>query len=113
MDTTSIRNFAVEARERLIAGVDERLNMLGFDAEGNIPEEIFYEIRDMSVAFGLPISYDSLRVDEILETMKKDKKRIGETTRMILLKRLGSSYIDETVTDDEIRSALQFLRYEG
>ena len=67
----------------------------------------------MSVAFGLPISYDSLRVDEILETMKKDKKRIGETTRMILLKRLGSSYIDETVTDDEIRSALQFLRYEG
>lgn len=80
---------------------------------GNIPEEIFYEIRDMSVAFGLPISYDSLRVDEILETMKKDKKRIGETTRMILLKRLGSSYIDETVTDDEIRSALQFLRYEG
>lgn len=80
---------------------------------GNIPEEIFYEIRDMSVAFGLPISYDSLRVDEVLETMKKDKKRIGETTRMILLKRLGSSYIDETVTDDEIRSALQFLRYEG
>lgn len=80
---------------------------------GNIPEEIFYEIRDMPVAFGLPISYDSLRVDEILETMKKDKKRIGETTRMILLKRLGSSYIDETVTDDEIRSALQFLRYEG
>ena len=67
----------------------------------------------MSVAFGLPISYDSLRVDEILDTMKKDKKRIGETTRMILLKRLGSSYIDETVTDDEIRSALQFLRYEG
>ena len=39
MDTTSIRNFAVAARERLIAGVDERLNMLGFDADGNIPEE--------------------------------------------------------------------------
>ena len=39
MDTTSIRNFAVTARERLIAGVDERLNMLGFDADGNVPEE--------------------------------------------------------------------------
>lgn len=39
MDTTSIRNFAVAARERLIAGVDERLNMLGFDADGNVPEE--------------------------------------------------------------------------
>lgn len=39
MDTTSIRNFAVAARERLIAGVDERLNMLGFDADGNVPDE--------------------------------------------------------------------------
>ena len=39
MDTTSIRNFAVTARERLIAGVDERLNMLGFDADGNVSEE--------------------------------------------------------------------------
>lgn len=39
MDTTSIRNFAVAARERLIAGVDERLNTLGFDADGNVPEE--------------------------------------------------------------------------
>lgn len=39
MDTTSIRNFAVAARERLIAGVDERLNLLGFAADGSVPEE--------------------------------------------------------------------------
>ena len=79
----------------------------------NIPEEIFYEIRDMSVAFGLPISYDSLEPSDILEAMKKDKKRIGETTRMILLKRLGSAYIDETVSNGEILEALQSIRYEG
>ena len=79
----------------------------------NIPEEIFYEIRDMSVAFGLPISYDSLSPSDILETMKKDKKRMGDTTRMILLRRLGSAYIDESVTDGEILDALDFIRYEG
>ena len=79
----------------------------------NIPEEIFYEIRDMSVAFGLPISYDSLEPSDILEAMKKDKKRIGETTRMILLKRLGSAYIDETVSNEEILDALRSIRYEG
>ncbi len=80
---------------------------------GNISEEIFYEIRDMSVAFGLPITYDSLNPENILETMKKDKKMIGGTMRMILLKRLGSAYIDETVSDDEILEALRFIRYEG
>lgn len=77
-----------------------------------ISEEIFYEIRDMSVAFGLPISYDSLDDKEILDVMRKDKKRIGKKTRMILLKRLGSAYIDESVTDEEILEALRFIRYE-
>ena len=79
----------------------------------NIPEDIFYEIRDMSVAFGLPISYDSLDPSVILEVMKKDKKRIGDTTRMSLLKRLGCAYIDESVTDEEILQALRFIRFEG
>ena len=78
-----------------------------------LSEEIFYEIRDMSVAYGLPISYDSLTAEDILEAMKKDKKRIGAVTRMILLKKLGSAYIDETVTDEEILDALRFIRYEG
>lgn len=77
-----------------------------------ISEEIFYEIRDMSVGFGLPISYEKLAPEDILETMKKDKKRIGGKNRMILLKKLGSAFIDETVTDDEILNALRFIRYE-
>ena len=39
MDTASIRNFAVMAREKLLAGVDERLNALGFAADGSVSEE--------------------------------------------------------------------------
>lgn len=38
MDTGKIRSFAVAARERLIAGVDERLDDLGFAADGSVPE---------------------------------------------------------------------------
>ncbi len=79
---------------------------------GNISEEIFYEIRDMSVGFDLPFSYDGLEVEDILAAMKKDKKMIGGKNRLILLKKLGSAYIDETVTDDEIKEALAFIRYE-
>lgn len=79
---------------------------------GSISEEIFYEIRDMSVGFGLPITYDGLTPEEILEAMKKDKKRVGGKNHLILLKKLGSAYIDETVTDEEILDALRFIRYE-
>ncbi len=79
---------------------------------GMISEEIFYEIRDMSVGFDLPITYDSLKIEDILSAMKKDKKRIAGKNRLILLKKLGTAYIDETVTDDEIRDALKFIRYE-
>ena len=78
-----------------------------------IPEEIFYEIRDMSVAFDLPITYDRLEPEDILAAMKKDKKVIAGRMRMILLRKLGSAYIDETVSDEEILNALKFIRFEG
>lgn len=78
-----------------------------------IDEMTFYEIRDMFVGFDLPISYDSLTADEILAATKKDKKMDSGHIRYILLKKLGSAFIDETVTDAEIREALAFIRYEG
>ena len=79
---------------------------------GNIDEMTFYEIRDMFVGFDLPITYDTLEVDDILEATRKDKKMDSGHIRYILLKKLGSAYIDETVTDDEIREALAFIRYD-
>ena len=72
----------------------------------------FYEIRDMFVGFDLPITYDTLEVDDILEATRKDKKMDSGHIRYILLKKMGSAYIDETVTDDEIREALAFIRYD-
>ena len=77
----------------------------------NISEEIFVEIRDMSVAFGLPVSFRNLVPETILETMKKDKKMVGGKMRMVLLRKLGSAYVDETVTDREILDALNSICY--
>jgi 3-dehydroquinate synthase len=48
----------------------------------------------------------------MLEAMKKANKRVGGKNCPILLKKLGSAYIDETVTDEEILDALRFIRYE-
>lgn len=78
-----------------------------------IDEMTFYEIRDMFVGFDLPITYDGLDVEDILAATKKDKKMDGGKIRFILLKKLGSAYIDDTVTDDEIREALRFSLYQG
>ena len=77
-----------------------------------IDEMTFYEIRDMFVGFDLPISYDSLSADDILDAMRKDKKMDKGHLKFILLKKLGSAYIDETVTDDELRKALEFIHYD-
>ena len=79
---------------------------------GYIDEMTFFEIRDMFVGFDLPISFDSLSADDILDAMRKDKKMDKGHLRYILLKKLGSAYIDQTVEDSEIREALEFIRYD-
>jgi len=76
---------------------------------GMLEEEEFFEIRDMFVGFDLPISFDSIAIDDILLAVRHDKKRIGDTLRFILLDGLGHAVIDETVTDDELREALRFI----
>ncbi len=74
-----------------------------------IDDDTFYEIRDMFVGFHLPISFDSLRIDDIIRVMKLDKKMDKGQLRFILLHQLGDAFIDRTVTDEEIRKALEFL----
>ncbi len=75
-----------------------------------IDQDTFYEIRDMFVGFGLPISFDSLEVPEIIEATRHDKKMDKGTIRFILLKKLGNAFIDQTVTDKEIEEALNFIK---
>ena len=64
----------------------------------------------MFVGFGLPISFDSLEPEDILAAAKHDKKMDKGNIRFILLKKLGSAYIDETVSDQEITEALRFIK---
>ncbi len=74
-----------------------------------IDDGTFYEIRDMFVGFGLPISFDSLKIDDIIDAIRHDKKIDKGQVRFILLHDLGDAYIDRTVTDEEIRAALKFI----
>lgn len=72
--------------------------------------EEMYEIRDMFVPFGLPITLpDDTDVERILSHTKSDKKMRAGKIRFILLKDVGKAYIDTTVSDDEIRDAIKQL----
>lgn len=73
--------------------------------------EEYYEIRDMFVPFYLPISIDDLDIEEVLRLTKSDKKMKGGCIRFVLLKKVGKALIDTTVTDDEIREALNELNF--
>ncbi|MCM1100509.1 MAG: 3-dehydroquinate synthase [Clostridium sp.] len=73
--------------------------------------EEYYEIRDMFVPFYLPISVDGIDPEEILRLTKSDKKMDGGRIRFVLLKKIGKSMIDTTVTDEEILAAIREIHF--
>lgn len=74
--------------------------------------EEYYEIRDMFVPFSLPITLDELDIDRIIALTKSDKKMEHGRIKFILLKKIGKAVIDHTVTDEEMRAALQAIIYK-
>ena len=72
----------------------------------------FYEIRDMFVPFGLPISLDKFDVDEVCANIGHDKKNTDSGLKFILLKKIGKAVITSDVTEDEIREATRSLIVE-
>lgn len=77
--------------------------------KGYLGADEYYEIRDMFVPFNLPISIDDIKADEIMKYVKFDKKSDGEKIQYVLLKKVGKAFIDTSVSDEEIFSAIEEL----
>lgn len=77
-----------------------------------IKMEDFYEIRDMFVPFNLPITVDHIDADEIVKLTKSDKKAENGFVKFILLKKIGKAFIENDVTDEEIKEAVNTLYIE-
>lgn len=77
-----------------------------------ISMEDYYEVRDMFVPFGLPISVEDIDIEEVIKLMKSDKKADSNKIRFILLKKIGKAFITTDVTDDDVRGALKEILYE-
>ena len=76
---------------------------------GCLDADEFYEIRDMNVGFGLPITYEGPSPEAIVEATKLDKKMDGGKIRFILLKTIGEAVIAADVTDEEMLQALKTM----
>ncbi len=76
-----------------------------------ISKDEYYEIRDMFVPFGLPITADALEEETVLKLTRSDKKVRNGILRFVLLRGIGQAVIDETVSDEEILAAIHEIHY--
>ncbi len=81
---------------------------------GALSTEEYYEIRDMFVPFGLPISLEDTAPDlnAIIALTGSDKKNDEKGLKFILLDNIGTAAIRRDVTNDEMKEALLELIVE-
>ena len=70
-------------------------------------EEEYEEIRKGCHSYNLPLSVDSLNAGDVLAATKKDKKMEAGHIKFILMDGIGKSFIDKTVTDEELLQAIR------
>ncbi len=71
--------------------------------------EEYYELRDMFVPFGLPISVVDLDIGAVIRLTGSDKKNDAKGLKFILLKDIGKAEIFRDVTETEMHDALKEL----
>lgn len=71
----------------------------------------YYEIRDMFVPFGLPISVEDINPQEIVKLTLSDKKMDAGTIKFILLKKVGKAVIKTDVTQEEMLEAIREIHF--
>ena len=76
-------------------------------SRGLLTAEEYEEIRKGCDSFHLPLTVDSLHAEDVLAATKKDKKMEAGHIKFILMDGIGKSFIDKTITDEELLRAIQ------
>lgn len=74
---------------------------------GLLTEAEYREIREGCAAFSLPLGVTGLDAGEILKATKKDKKMDQGQIRFILMDGLGKSFIDTSLTEEELLAGIR------
>lgn len=76
---------------------------------GYLTRKQLQEVCRLFTAFDLPVSVSGIDIEAAVAATRNDKKVQGRTLRFILLKSLGEAVIDTSVTEAEMREALEFV----
>lgn len=74
---------------------------------GLLTEEEFQKIKLLNQVYGLPCKVDGLTAGQVLAATKKDKKMEDGHVKFILMDGLGRSFIDKTVSDEELLQGIE------
>lgn len=77
---------------------------------GLVDEAFEERQRSCLAAYGLPVSWPDIPIDETIHAMKRDKKIRAGTMKFILADRFGHVVQQTDVPDDAVREALTALR---
>ena len=78
---------------------------------GLLTDDQVKDIRDTFEGFGLPVTVEGLKWEDVYSTTKSDKKMDSGVVKFILLKSVGDAYVDRTVTEEEMKEG--FSQVEG
>jgi 3-dehydroquinate synthase len=76
---------------------------------GLLTQEQLEDIMQVIQSFREPVRVNGIQADEVYEVTRLDKKMDSDRIRFILLKGIGDSFIDPTVTKEEQLQAIGFI----
>lgn len=76
---------------------------------GAVSEAEYGRLRALLASYDLPVgvSADDISPQEVLDTLYSDKKTVGGRIRFVLCTRVGESFIDASLTDEELLDAIR------
>lgn len=78
-----------------------------------LTKEEYYELRDMFVPFYLPISIEMLDIEKALEVFENNNELNADNKyTMVLLKKIGKTVVDNTISIDDIKEAFNELNFD-
>ena len=77
---------------------------------GNLSKDDLLLIEDTIAAYGLPVRFNDLDNNVIVDNCSHDKKKDGIAIKFVLLSKPGTCYIATDVTTDEINNAINYLK---
>ena len=69
--------------------------------------KVYNKIKEGCLLYELPIHVDGLKETAVLAATRKDKKMEQGQVKFVLMKGIGGSFIDHTVSDEEMLAGIR------